>query len=95
MGERVQREVSMLLARQNTGSFSHNSMIGTDQPTNVGSPNANSNSNRVRVLAAPERGFASYLGACEVAGHMTDAEMWVNKQEYSEMGCSVVWRKCL
>jgi len=48
----------------------------------------------VKILASPERKFSVWLGGSILASLSTFQTMWINKQEYEEVGPSIIHRKC-
>ena len=50
---------------------------------------------RLRVVAAPERKCAAWLGGSVLASLSTFQQMWISKQDYDEFGPSIVHRKCI
>jgi len=49
---------------------------------------------RIKVIAPPERKYSVWIGGAVVASLSTFEQMWVTKQEYDEMGPTVIHRKC-
>ena len=49
---------------------------------------------KVKVVAPPERKYATWLGGSILASLSTFQQMWISKQEYDESGPSVIHRKC-
>ncbi len=48
----------------------------------------------VCVIAPPDRGLASWIGASQLASSSASAGMWISRQDYDEHGPSIVHRKC-
>ncbi|CAK9293636.1 unnamed protein product [Gordionus sp. m RMFG-2023] len=48
----------------------------------------------ISVLAPPERKFLVWIGGSILASLSTFQSMWINKEEYDEVGPSIVHRKC-
>lgn len=51
-------------------------------------------SNKIKVLAPPERKYSVWLGGSILAALSTFQTMWINKQEYDESGPGIIHRKC-
>ena len=51
-------------------------------------------SEKVKIIAPPERKYAAWLGGSIMASLSTFQQMWISKKEYDESGPSVVHRKC-
>lgn len=49
---------------------------------------------KVKVIAQPERKFMVWIGGSVMAALSTFQAMWISKQEYDEVGASIVHRKC-
>jgi len=49
---------------------------------------------KVRIVAEIERKFAVWMGGSMLASLSTFEKMWISKQEYNELGPSIVHRKC-
>ena len=49
---------------------------------------------KIKVIAPPERQFSVWIGGSILASLSTFQQMWVSKNEYDEMGPSIVHRKC-
>ena len=49
---------------------------------------------KVKVIAPPERKYSVWIGGSILASLSTFQQMWISKQEYDEMGPSIVHRKC-
>ena len=49
---------------------------------------------KVKVIAPPERKYSVWIGGSILASLSTFQQMWISKQEYDEMGASIVHRKC-
>jgi hypothetical protein len=49
---------------------------------------------RVTVIAPPERKYSSWIGGSILASLSTFQSMWFTKEEYDEVGPSIVHRKC-
>jgi len=50
---------------------------------------------RVKVIASPERKYASFIGGSILASLSTFQSFWITKDDYDESGPSIVHRKCL
>jgi actin beta/gamma 1 len=50
--------------------------------------------NKVKILAPPERKYSVWLGGSILASLSTFQQMWISKAEYDESGPSIVHRKC-
>ena len=50
--------------------------------------------NKIKILAPPERKYSVWLGGSILASLSTFQTMWINKQEYDEAGPSIIHRKC-
>ena len=48
---------------------------------------------KISVLANPERKYASWLGGSVLSSLGSFSEMWASKQEYDEVGPSILRRK--
>eukprot|EP00347_Sterkiella_histriomuscorum_P020200 403338712 len=51
-------------------------------------------SQKIKVLAPPERKYSAWLGGAILSALSTFQTMWINKQEYDESGPSIIHRKC-
>jgi actin len=51
-------------------------------------------SNKVKVIAVPERKYCVWIGGSILSSISTFSCMWITKEEYQEAGPSVVHRKC-
>ncbi|KAI8804113.1 actin family [Cladochytrium replicatum] len=49
---------------------------------------------KVRMVAPPERKYSVWIGGSTLASLTTFQQMWISKDEYDEMGPSIVHRKC-
>ena len=49
---------------------------------------------KIKTIAPPERQFSVWIGGSILSSLSTFQQMWVSKNEYEEMGPSVVHRKC-
>lgn len=49
---------------------------------------------KVKVIAQPDRKYSVWRGGSTLASLSTFASMWVTKEEYEEVGDSIVHRKC-
>nr|QGN00894.1 ActL3 [Drosophila ambigua] len=49
---------------------------------------------RVRIMAPPHRQFASWMGGSVFSSLPAFKQMWISKEEYEEVGPSIVHRKC-
>ena len=52
-------------------------------------------SNKVKVIALPERKYASWIGATILSSLSNFQCMWITRAEYKETGESIVQKKCL
>ena len=52
-------------------------------------------SNKVKVIALPERKYASWIGASILSSLSNFQCMWITRAEYNETGKSIVHKKCL
>ena len=52
-------------------------------------------SNKVKVIALPERKYASWIGATILSSLSNFQCMWITRAEYKETGESIVHKKCL
>jgi len=50
--------------------------------------------NKIKIVAPPERKYSVWIGGSILASLSTFEEMWVTKDEYDESGPSIVHRKC-
>ena len=50
--------------------------------------------NKIKILASPERKYSVWLGGSILASLSTFQTMWINKGEYDEFGPSIIHRKC-
>jgi actin len=50
--------------------------------------------NKIKILAPPERKYSVWLGGSILASLSTFQTMWINKQEYDESGPAIIHRKC-
>jgi len=48
----------------------------------------------IKIIAPPERKYAAWRGAAELASLSTFEEMWITRDEYQKLGPSVLHRKC-
>ena len=48
----------------------------------------------VKVIASPERKFATWIGGTILSGISTFESCWITKIEYDESGATIVHRKC-
>lgn len=48
----------------------------------------------VKIIAPPERKYATWIGGSILASLSSFQQMWIFKQEYDEAGPSIVHRKC-
>ncbi|CDW84057.1 actin [Stylonychia lemnae] len=53
-----------------------------------------SSTQKVKILAPPERKYSAWQGASILSALSTFQTMWINKQEYDESGPAVIHRKC-
>lgn len=49
---------------------------------------------KIKVVAPPERQYSVWIGGSILSSLSTFQQMWVSKNEYEEMGPSIVHRKC-
>ena len=49
---------------------------------------------KTNVIAPPERKYSVWIGGSILASLPTFQDMWISKQEYEEVGPSIVHRKC-
>eukprot|EP00670_Eutreptiella_braarudii_P002371 CAMPEP_0174295326 /NCGR_PEP_ID=MMETSP0809-20121228/44406_1 /TAXON_ID=73025 ORGANISM="Eutreptiella gymnastica-like, Strain CCMP1594" /NCGR_SAMPLE_ID=MMETSP0809 /ASSEMBLY_ACC=CAM_ASM_000658 /LENGTH=71 /DNA_ID=CAMNT_0015397517 /DNA_START=17 /DNA_END=232 /DNA_ORIENTATION=- len=49
---------------------------------------------KVKVVAPPERKYSVWIGGSVLASLSTFQGRWVKREEYDEMGPSIVHRKC-
>ncbi|WKY03534.1 hypothetical protein Q1695_004918 [Nippostrongylus brasiliensis] len=49
---------------------------------------------RVKIMAPPERKYSVWIGGSVLASLSTFQRMWITKQEYDEIGNTIVHRKC-
>ena len=47
----------------------------------------------IKVIALPERKYASWIGATILSTYSSFKNMWINKNEYDEYGCNLIHRK--
>ena len=52
-------------------------------------------SNKVKVIALPERKYATWIGASILSSLSNFQCMWITRAEYKETGESIVHKKCL
>jgi actin-related protein len=50
--------------------------------------------NKIKILAPPERKYSVWLGGSILASLSTFQTMWINKQEYDDSGPAIIHRKC-
>jgi len=51
-------------------------------------------SNKIKILAPPERKYSVWLGGSILASLSTFQNMWIAKNDYDENGPSIIHRKC-
>ena len=51
--------------------------------------------NNVKVIAAPERKYSIWIGGSILSTISTFDCMWITRDEYNEMGASIIHKKCL
>jgi actin-related protein len=51
-------------------------------------------SNRIKVMAPPERKYSVWLGGSILASLSTFQTMWISKSDYDESGPNIIHRKC-
>jgi actin-related protein len=49
---------------------------------------------KIRIIAPPERKYSVWIGGSILASLSTFQQMWISKQEYDEVGPSIVHQKC-
>ena len=49
---------------------------------------------KVKIVAPPERKYSVWIGGSILASLSTFQSMWISKEEYDEVGPSIVHRKC-
>jgi len=49
----------------------------------------------IKIIAPPERKYSVWIGGSILASLSTFEQMWISKQEYDEIGPSIVHRKCI
>jgi len=49
---------------------------------------------KIRIVAPPERKYSVWIGGSILASLSTFQQMWISKQEYDEVGPSIVHKKC-
>lgn len=49
---------------------------------------------KVKIIAPPERKYSTWIGGSILASLSTFQSMWMSKQEYDEVGSSIVHYKC-
>lgn len=49
---------------------------------------------KIKVVAPPERQYSVWIGGSILSSLSTFQNMWVTKNEFDEMGPSIVHRKC-
>jgi len=49
---------------------------------------------KVKVCAPPERRFSVWIGGSILCGLSSFENMWITKEEYEEVGNTIVHRKC-
>merc|ERR1711879_123863 len=52
------------------------------------------NTQKVKVIAPPERKYSVWIGGSILSSLSTFQAMWISKQEYDEAGPAIVHRKC-
>ncbi|CAD5122546.1 DgyrCDS10961 [Dimorphilus gyrociliatus] len=50
--------------------------------------------NRIKVIAPPERKYSVWIGGSILSELSTFQQMWVNSSEYNEFGSAIIHRKC-
>lgn len=53
-----------------------------------------SSATRVDVTSPPDRKYSTWIGGSMLAASSFFQHAWISKQEYDEIGTSVVHRKC-
>ena len=51
-------------------------------------------STEIEIVTPPERKESVWIGGSILASLSTFRKMWITKQEFDEMGTSIVQRKC-
>jgi len=51
-------------------------------------------STRVKVIASPERTYSTWIGGSIVASLSSFQSQWITKEEYDDVGPSIVHQKC-
>ena len=49
---------------------------------------------KIKIIAPPERKYSVWIGGSLLASLSTFQQMWISKQEYDEIGPTIVHRKC-
>ncbi|EER01294.1 actin, putative [Perkinsus marinus ATCC 50983] len=49
---------------------------------------------KIKVVAPPERKYSVWIGGSTLASLSTFQQMWISKEEYDEVGPTIVHRKC-
>jgi len=49
---------------------------------------------KIKVIAPPERKYSVWIGGSILSSLSTFQQMWISKQEYDEVGPTIVHRKC-
>jgi len=49
---------------------------------------------KIRIVAPPERKYSVWIGGSILASLSTFQQMWISKEEYDEVGASIVHQKC-
>jgi len=50
---------------------------------------------KIKIVAPPERKYSVWIGGSILASLTSFQNMWVTKQEYLEMGPSIIHKKCI
>ena len=51
-------------------------------------------STKIKIVAPPERKYSVWIGGSILSSLSTFQSMWISKEEYDEVGPSIVHRKC-
>ena len=49
---------------------------------------------KIKTIAPPERKYLLWIGGSILASLPTFQQMWISKQEYDELGPSIIHIKC-
>ena len=53
-----------------------------------------SSGTKIKVIAPPQRYNSEWIGGSILASHSNFPKMWINHEEYDELGPSIVRHKC-